>query len=499
MKERLAALVKGLVPGGSVLEQTLKSGVWVSATKVASRGLQLLMLIVLARLLSPTDFGLMGIALVTLAATRQFTEIGLNAALIQQKSENVDDYLDTTWCLEVGRGILITGVLVVAAPYVAAFFSEPRAAELIRALAVVPLLYGFRNPGIVYFQKDLSFHKEFVYKSSGSIVQFLVGVGYALVWPTVWALVFASVAKQATEFLLSYVLDDYRPWPSFDIGAARELVNYGKWITGASIAGFIYRQGDDAFVGWYLSATALGFYQYAYQIADTPASEMSNVISRITFPAFSKLQEDSEQLRNALIRTTRTTAFVAFPMAFGIAAVAPSFVPAILGTEWTPMILTMQLLAIYGLLHAITANFGAVWKALNRPDYITKIGVLRIVCIGLLIWPATARWGIEGTAMVVVGVYLIVIFPLDVYLAADIVGGRSKQFYREYTYPFVAAVTMFGTLWYLHRSLELSPLVEFVVSIPIGAVVYLAVAFVLERQFDWGIEQNIQTIVGGIR
>ena len=334
MKDRLRELLERTVPSGTIIQRTVKSGIWVTATKLSIRLSQLLMLLILARLLSPRDFGLMGIALLVLSATRRFTDIGINAALIQDQQRNVDEYLNTTWSLEIARGALIFGVLLVTAPYIAAVFDEPGATNLIRVLGVSPLLYGLRNPGIVYFQKDLSFHRDFVFQSGGSITQFVVGVGYALYSPTVWALVLATVGKSAVKLVLSYVLHGYRPWPTFEFAVARKLVDYGKWITGASIVGFVYSEGDDAFVGWFLSATALGFYQYAYRIADMPASEASGIISQITFPAYSQLPGDLNELRGALLQTTRLTAFIAFPLSFGIAAVAPSFVPAVLGDEW---------------------------------------------------------------------------------------------------------------------------------------------------------------------
>ena len=477
----------------------MQSGIWVSMTTVSVRFSQILMLIILARLLSPRAFGLIGIALLTVSATRRFTDIGINAALVQDAEQNVDKYLNTTWSLEAGRGFVLFAVLFVAAPFIADLFSEPQATLLIRALGLSPLLIGLRNPGVVYFQKDLSFHKNFVWQSSAALTQFAVGVGYALYSPTVWALVFASLSRSFVKFALSYVLHDYRPWPEFEVETARKLINYGKWITGASIVGFIYSEGDDAFVGWFLSATALGFYQYAYRLADTPASEFSGIISQITFPAYSQLQNDIDQLREALIQTTRLTAFVAFPLAFGIALVAPSFVSVVLGEDWVPMIRTMQILSMYGLLHAITRNFGEVWKALGRPDYVAKLGFLRVCCIALLIWPATARWGIEGTALVVVAVYIVPMLPIDVYLAAQMVNGRSMQLYTEYVYPFVAATVMFGSLRYATTVTQSSPLVELVVLIPTGGLVYFTVAYLLERQFDWGIGHNLRMIRDGLR
>lgn len=499
MKDKLDKLYQLLIPSGSVLQRTVRSGIWATATKFSSRGLQILMLIILARLLSPRDFGLLGIALVTLAATKQFTEIGLNAALIQQKQKNIDKYLDTTWCLEIGRGILIFSVLYVTAPYIAQFFNEPDAKMVIQVLALGPIFYGLRNPGVVYFQKNLEFHQDFLFKTTGGITQFIVGVGYALHSPTVWALVFASISQPAVQFILSYFLHDYRPWPAFDVSAAKELIHFGKWITGASIITWVYNQGDNAFVGWYISATALGFYQYAYQMADTPATEVSGIISQITFPAYSAIQGDIDALRNALIQTTRFTAFITFPMAFGIVLVAPSFVRGILGEDWTPMILTMQILAFYGLMHSITSNFGAVWKSLNRPDLLVKTGTIRITCIALLIWPATARWGIEGTALVITGVFLFPMLPIDVYLAAKLTEGKTTQIYREYLYPCIAASIMLVILWYARSLIEVSPIMEFVLLIPSGAIIYIISAYIIERQFDWGVEQNIRMIVGGIK
>lgn len=451
------------------------------------------MLIVLARLLDPRHFGLMGIALVTLSATRRLTSIGLNAALIQQTRSNVDDYLDTTWCLEIGRGVFIFIVLFLAAPYVAKFFGEPEATPLIQVIALSPLLFGLRNPGVVYFRKDLEFHKEFVYLAAGGLSQLVVGVGYALVEPTVWALVLAFVARDATQLVLSYILHDYRPWPSFDLDAARELIDYGKWITGSSVVMFLYSEGDDAFVGWYLSATALGFYQYAYRLADTPSTEVSEIISQVTFPAYSKLQNEVDELRSAVLQTTRLTAFIAFPMSFGIILVAPSFVPSVLGPDWNPMIVVLQMLALYGLLHAISRNFGSLWKAVGRPDLTAKLPLIGVIMIALLIWPVTARWGIEGTAAVIVGVSLGLL-PLNVYVTAKLTNCRSIAYYREYLYPFVASSTMLVTLWYASSLVDLPSLVEFLLLIPSGAIVYMLTAAFLAHQFDWGIDQNLRMI-----
>jgi len=139
-----------LIPKGDVTERAVKSGIWVTLINVFDRILQLAKLVVLARLLAPSDFGLMGIALLTLAGLQQFSKLGIDTALIQQEEDDVDEYLNTAWSMKAIRGVVITGVAFVLAPYAAQFFSEPRATDIIRVIALSPLITGLQNPGVMH-------------------------------------------------------------------------------------------------------------------------------------------------------------------------------------------------------------------------------------------------------------------------------------------------------------------------------------------------------------
>lgn len=498
MRDRIQELLNRIIPSGTVAERAVQSGIWMSGMRLFNQTLQLLMLFVLARVLDPSDFGLMGIALLSLSAIDQFTNIGIDTALVHQIEDDVDDYLDTTWCLEIGRGLLITSSLIVMAPYLGTFFSEPRATALIRAIAFSPLVFSLRNPGIIYFQKDLEFHKEFVYRSSSSVARFAVGVGYALVTESVWALVFGFLAADVVQTALSYKIHAYRPWPSFDRSAAADLLNYGKWITGSSIIYFIYRQGDDAFIGWFLSATTLGFYQYALRIADMPSKQVSGVVSKVTFPSYSKFQDEPAKLRKAFLRTMETVSFIAAPMSFGIALIAPSFVPVALGQDWVPMVQTLQIFTIYALFHAFARNIGSLWKAVGCHDLDTKVGVLRVLLIALFIWPATARYGIEGAASVITGVFVLVVIPLNVHLTAKVLSVSNWSIYRTLFYPALASSLMFVTLWVSRAFAELSPLVELIVFVPTGVVLYLSGVLLIRQRFGWDIDRNLRIILDSL-
>ncbi|WP_123620095.1 lipopolysaccharide biosynthesis protein [Halorubrum sp. CSM-61] len=493
--ERLLARIKGLKPEGTVVERTVKSAGWLMGQNVVGRVLQLGMLAVLARLVGPAELGLVGIALLTLSATKKFTNIGLNKALIQKTEENVDSHLNTTWMLEMGRGVLIAALLfAIAGPVGERFFGEPRAVDIIRVIGLSPLLLGFRNPGIVYFQKNLEFHKQFAYKIGGDSAQFLVGVGYALVNPTAWAFVFGFLAADVVKLILSYVIHEYRPFPSFDLDVARELIGYGKWLTGSSILFFIYSEGDDAFVGWFLTPTALAYYQYTYRFSNAPATELSQVITSVMLPAYSKLQTDEEELRRAFLKTLRVTALVSFPSAIGIAAVAPDFVVAAFGEEWAPAIPAMQVLAFYGLFRALGKTFGPIWEAIGRPDYVTKLSALRVALIAVFIYPLTNAFGIVGTALTVTGLYVFPMMPLDIYVMSRSIDLPMREIYYEFVYPFIASAAMGLTVWYLGTVSPFGSVVNLVILVPMGVVAFAAVALGLELVTNWTVRDNFEQI-----
>ncbi|QIB73944.1 lipopolysaccharide biosynthesis protein [Halogeometricum borinquense] len=501
---RLRALLRRLVPSGGTAERVVKSAIWAMGQNAFGRILQLAMLVVLARLIGPTQIGLVGVALLALSGIKKFTNVGLDAALVQDENEDVDEHLNTVWILEIARGAIISGLLVLAAPFIAQILGDGNiqsTTTLIQVIALSPLLLGFKNPGMVYFQKNLDFHKRFVYRVSGDMVQVVVAIAWALVSPTAMSLVAGYVAADFLRLVLSYLLHDFRPNLSFSRESANELINYGKWITGSSILYFLYSEGDDAFVGAFIGAAPLAFYQYAYRFSNAPATELTSVISSVMFPAFSKLQDDTEQLRNTFKKTLRVNAFISAPVAFGIAVVAPDFVMVALGEEWMTMVLPMQILAIYGFLRALGQTFGPIWKALGRPDLLTKLGTLRVILIAVTIYPVTVTWGygIAGTAAVVTAIYVFPMMPIDIYLTAKMLEIHPFVTVREIGFPVLASAIMAGVVWYVNSIVQLPAIAELVIGIVVGAATYFMVVALLERQFHWGIGQNIQGIVANAR
>jgi len=496
LRAYLAAAKQRLIPSGDLAEQTAKSGAWALAMNALTRGLTLLLMILLAGLLTPEAFGIYGFALLAIAGVTEFTTLGTSEALIHREEEDVDEFLNTAWMLKVVRGFGIAVVLFLVAPFVAAFFNEPAVTDILRFMALASLISGLQNPAIIYFRKSLDFHKQFVYRVSGTVAQFAVGLGLAYAWGNVWALAIAYVTVELIRTPVSYLTHGYRPFPEFNLDYAREMVSYGKWVTGSSILYYLWSEGDDVIVGWLLATAALGWYQFAYRLSNAPATEVSSVVSNVMFPTFSQLQDEPAALRDAFFRTIQLTSLVSFPMAFGIVAVAPAFVQAFLGSDWLPMVPVMQILAVFGLLRTITTPMGSLFGAVGRPDYSTKVSAVRVTCLALLIVPATTAYGIVGAAFVVVGVFLFPVLPIEVYLIVKTLDTTYRRLLGELAYPIVASGIMLAAVLAVRETLALvSSSLTFVVLLFTGIVAYAVVVAILATGLDWDVDQNIRWMI----
>jgi PST family polysaccharide transporter/lipopolysaccharide exporter len=442
----------------------------------------------------------MGIALLTYEGLERFSRTGIDRALVQRREENVDRFLDTAWTIQLVRGVVLAGLLFAGAPVIAWVFREPQVTPIVRVIALSPLLAAVQNPSIVYFQKDLDLHKKFGYDIAGAGMNFVVAVSFALLEGTVWALIFGYLAADVARVVASYALHDYRPGLRVDAGQIRELVGYGKWITATSAVTFLLTSGDDAVVGWVLSTTALGYYRLGYRLGKTPTLEVSRVLSSVTFPLYAKLQDDAEALAETLHKTVRLLSSVSFPAAAGVVVTAPLFVRGVLGTQWLPIVTVMQIVAVYGAFSALTSGFNDVWNATGRPDYNTKINVLRLVVTGVVIYPATVAYGIEGTVGAIAGVFVLLVVPVKFHVVVESVEVSHRELLAELSYPALASGVMAAVLVVVRQRLSLEPAaLEFALLVLLGVPVYLATVVVVEARSAWEIGHDVRAVLGALR
>ena len=461
-------------------KKVIKSGTWVFITNILQQAFFLIRLIILARLLAPSDFGLFGIALVTLAALDTFSRVGLREALIQKK-ENTKPFLDTAWTVGVIRGFLIFAVIFVAAPYVASFFGVKQAEPVLRVIGLAAILSSLGNVTVLYFEKDLKFHKNAVYLLSGAFADMVVSIVIGILTRSVWALVCGRVAKELVRCGVSYGLDSYRPRFKLDIEKAKSLFGFGRWIMASSVLIFILNQGDDIFVGRLLGVAALGFYQMAYRLSNMPTTQITHVISLVTFPAYSKVQDNIPRLREAYLMTLRVTAFLAFPIAGLVLIMAGDVTRIFLGEKWMPMVPAMQILCIFGVTRAINGTAGAIFHGVGKPGIQTKVSAVQLVIMLAIIYPLSVNWGIVGTALAVV-IPNILVCGIIFRKVRKIIDSRYRDIVWRIAVPLIAVLITGVTAFFIRKT--------FAVTIDIwgllAAVILLGATYLIVVSIGYG-------------
>lgn len=379
----------------------IKSGMWVGATRILQRVMSFCRSIVLARLLSPEDFGLFGMALLTLATIDTFSQTGFRQALIQ-RPENTQTQLNTAWTVELCKGCMIAALLYLLAPYAALFFNVPDSEHILRVIAIGVVVQHATNIAIVAFEKELAFHKYFLFAVAGTVCEIVVSITVALIIRNVWALVVGRIAGEVVRCGISYILIPWKPRFMVNYTSFRELFSFGKWVLGSGILTFLLTQGDDILVGRLLGAGALGLYQMAYLISNIPATEVSHLISQITFPAYAKIQNRAERLRENFLIAMRGSAFLSFFAAGIVFSLGRDFIKLFMGAQWLPVVPALKVLCIFGITRSMNATLGTLFMAAGNPRIITKAAAGQLLMLALIIAPLTMLYNITGTSIAVV-------------------------------------------------------------------------------------------------
>ena len=473
-------------PGENLSESVVRSGFWVFSLRIVQQLFSLTRLVILARILTPHDFGLMGIALLTMATLETFSQTGFQSALIQKK-DNIESYLNAAWTVLILRGFILFAILYLFAPYAAIFFNAPEAKPIIQVLSLSFLLQSFANIGVIYFQKELEFNKQFIYQLSGTLADFVVAISAVLILRNVWALVFGLLAGNVARCFVSYLMHPYRPHLSSDLWKAKKLFGFGRWILGSGILVFLTTQGDDIFVGKLLGATVLGFYQMAYRISNMSATEITHVISQVTFPAYSKLQDDILKLREAYLKVLQVTAFLSFPIAGLIFVLAHDFTRIFLGEKWMPMVPAIMVLVLAGLVRSIVATTGPIFYAVGKPKIETRWQVIRLFVIAALIYPFTIKWGILGASIVV----FLSIFISNIGFNVNVIKitrCRIKDFSKLIVIPLVSVIIMISSISVLKYYTNTIGLLSFFSLFSIGVLIYLGITYLFVKYLNYKIQ-----------
>lgn len=441
-----------------------------SALQVFTLFLSFAQIFIMARLLDPEDFGLFGIAIICIAALQTLSETGFDAALIQ-KDKKIEPYLDTAWVVQIVRGCILAIFMVLIARWTAVFFNEPKADLIIYTMAIVPFCDGFRNIGIIYFQKEIEFSKQFILSSITSLLSVIIGIVAAYILRSVWALVIMAISNTVLMVLFSYLLHPFRPRFCFHLHKARDLFDFGKWVLGTKIMKFFILQGDSILVGKILGIQFLGFYKMAMRVSQIPATEVGDIINRILFPAYSKMQGDVEKLCSVWLKTVSFVSLITFPMAAGIFVLAPEIVSILLGDKWAPIIPVLEVLCVLGLLKTV-GNWAAIFQSLGQPRIIMIVTAWRLLLMASMIYPMIIRFGLLGAGGAVI-LASMATFPYTLIKALRLLNCQFCEFFLALSSPFLATALMSIVILSVKSSISPVTPMSFLGLIIMGILVYV--------------------------
>jgi O-antigen/teichoic acid export membrane protein len=478
---RARALVRRFsMGGGSLGQRAFRAGTWSLIAYGGANVLSLLRSVILARLLVPADFGLLALADVVIGLLTIMTYMGLTQYAIY-KSDAGNDLLNTVWTLSVLRGLLLAAVAFLIAGPVGSFYRAPELSLVMRVMAVTFVVAGFGNPGLILLNKELEFRKLGIFGLSVSFFGTLLTVALAWSLRSVWALVAGTVITATLEAAGGYWLHPYRPRWLWKPQLVRSALGYGKYITGSGILSYFLTQGDNAIVGRMLGTTALGYYNFAYRLANLPTTSITHVIGQVAFPAYAKLQNDRPALISAYLRVLRLTAVLTFPALLGVMVLGADLVRVLYGPKWAPMTVPLMIMCIAGLERSITAPLAPLLNAMGRPRIVFFLLVAKVVLLAAAIFPLTARQGIIGTSIAGALVSVILIsytFPL----VARFLCFSVREIVRAVAGPAAAGGVMALVLllaklpgWFAPSALTLAMLIV------LGAFVYLVALILLDR------------------
>lgn len=320
-----------------------RGAIWIALTRIMVNLIGLISTVILARLLLPDDFGLVAIASAAAAILAGLSELSLTLALIQH-DDPTDQHFDTAWSLNLLRGVVLALVISLLGWPMAHAYGDERLIEVMLGFGVATLIGGLLNPKLVIYERRLEFHQWIVLSGGEKLAGFLTAALIAYVFESYWALVASVVASQSVKVIVSYLLVRYRP--GFSLAAYRELISFSVWLTFGQIVQSLSWRSDALIFGAVVSNTELGYYNVGNRIANLAVNEALQPPSQVLFPAFAKLKGDSERLRSAYLRAEGILCMMALPLAFGIAAIAEPLVRLLLGPNWEPAVILIQLVAI---------------------------------------------------------------------------------------------------------------------------------------------------------
>lgn len=360
----------------SLKKKTISAVIWNTLGKFGTIGIQFITNMVLARLLLPTDFGTIAMLNIFIVISETFIVAGFGQALIQKKNPTHIDYT-TIFYWNLVASILMYVVLFVCSPAIAHFYEMPKLTSIVRVYGLVLIISAFSIVQNNQLQKNLKFKILSIRHIIAASVGTIVSIFMALKGFGVWSLVSSYVVSSIASVFLLWRLSTWRPTLEFSWLSFKELFSFGSLMALSSLVDQFYKEMQGLIIGKWYSAADLGYYSQAKKLENIPTSSLSQIVSQVTFPVFSQLQDDISGLKASVRKCTVVETYINFPLNILLMVIAKPLIRFLYGPNWDTSILYFQLLNIVGLFYTITTLNNSIIKSLGKSKLFLYIKIIQ--------------------------------------------------------------------------------------------------------------------------
>ncbi len=379
-----------------VSKKTRSSIYWNLSFKIPYNVFRFGVSIVIARLLDPKDFGIVSIATMIIFYSNSLTNLGFKRAIVQRK-EITRDHISSVFMTDLTISLFMACLFYFLAPGIAGFFHSPESLPVIRVMSLTFVLTTFYDMPYVLFERDLNFKVLSLVDTAKELSMSLITVVLAVYGFQYWSIVWGQLVTLTIAAIYLMIKNRQKPRISFKLAALKELFNYGIWSFVRTQLAFFSERMDRLIVGRYLGMSTLGIYDKAKSFSQLPTEVISANINSIMYSSFSRIQDKYSEVRNMLKKSLIVTSVLNMPLFFGLYAVAPHFVPVILGEKWNGMIVPLQILCISGVFSSFGLLFANVAVGIgNYKKYSVRLIVVTLLSV--VFWLLLVKWGITAVA-----------------------------------------------------------------------------------------------------
>ncbi|CAN7605574.1 lipopolysaccharide biosynthesis protein [Phenylobacterium sp. LjRoot219] len=460
--------------------KTVRGASWLMSSRLTGRLIDFATVIILARILSPADFGLTALAASLMAILDTALEIPLSQALTRLKV--IDKrHLDTAFTLGLCRGAALSLILCAAAWPFALAFRDPRLAPLVCAFAIGPVARSLYSPAMVQYVRQISFRQAFAAEMTGRTLAAATAMSLAFLGAGYWAIVANNAVASLVTSALSYVIAPYRPALSFARFA--DFRAFLGWFSSAQLVAAASWQVDRGVLGYFVSKAALGRYTMASDLAVLPTQSLIGPAMAPVMAAFSRIQDDRERLARAYLRAANVTMMIAVPTGLGISITADLIVRVMLGPQWTDTIFYLRWLAIATLLSAAYQPLYSVALAMNRPTVVFRLSLVEITFKALLVALGFYAFAMAGVVaarcLVSLGMFGVIVLTVRSMLGVSALSQLANLWRVALSCAAMAVLVLLfrqqTAHWGLPAPVELGAAAAFGVAVYAGALFALGV------------------------